>query len=143
MKNIFVTFLLTCSLLLVPAVSRAEYVSDNCPGDPKSTTLQCPAENVGPFLKGISNNCGNTGTCTLGDIMIVFANVGNFVLKIIAPILLFMYVLGGFWILASHGSSEWVKKGKETLKISTFGLLIVMVAYIGIQTLYKILTVGK
>jgi uncharacterized membrane protein len=72
--------------------------------------------------------------------MVVVANVGNFVLRIIAAVTLFMYVLGGFWILASHGNSEWVSKGKKTITIATTGLIIVMTAYLGVTTIKKYLT---
>lgn len=137
-KIIFI--LVAFLLLLAPSISFAAYVSDICPGDPYSTTVLCPKESVGWFLQGVTNACGNAGNCTLTDIMVVVANVGNFVLRIIAAITLFMYVLGGFWILASHGSSEWVSKGKKTITIATTGLVIVMFAYIGVSTMYKVLT---
>lgn len=139
MKKLTYIFL-TLALLVAPSMSYAGYVSDICPGDPLSTTVRCPPEKVGWFMQGITNACGNAGNCTLGDMMIVVANVGNFVLKIIGAIMLFMYVLGGFWYLASHGDDKWVSKGKETLKIATTGFLIVMLAFLGIKTLYAALT---
>ncbi len=74
--------------------------------------------------------------------MNVVANIGNFVLKIVGSFVLFFYVLGGFWYLASHGDDSWVKKGKDAIKKSTFGLLIVMFAYLLIQTLTNVLCAG-
>ncbi|MCX6714243.1 MAG: hypothetical protein NTX72_00315 [Candidatus Uhrbacteria bacterium] len=139
MKKLAYIFL-TLVLLIAPSISRAAYVSDNCPGDPLSLTVRCPKESVGWFMQGITNACGNAGNCTLGDMMIVTANVGNFVLKIIAAIVLFMYVLGGFWYLISHGDPKLVDKGKTALRVSTIGLLIVMFAYLGVKTLYAALT---
>ncbi len=140
MHRKIISILFTLILLLAPQISFAAYTSDICPGDPLSTTIRCPAEKVGWFMQGITNACGNAGNCTLGDIMIVVANVGNFVLKIIAAVVLFMYVLGGFWYLASHGDDSWVSKGKKTISIATTGLLIVMFAYLGVKTLYAVLT---
>lgn len=138
-KKIFFT-LVAFLFLLAPSISSAAYVSDICPGDPYSTTVHCPKESVGWFLQGVTNACGNAGNCTLTDIMVVVANVGNFVLRIIGAIVLFMYVLGGFWYLASHGDSKLIEKGKTALKVSTTGLIIVMVAYVAVQTLVKFLT---
>lgn len=140
MKNKFISILIALTLLVAPSVSFAAYTSDICPGDPLSTTVRCPVEKVGWFMQGITNACGNAGNCTLSDIMIVVANVGNFVLKIVAAVVLFMYVLGGFWYLASHGDSKWVDKGKQTITIATTGFLIVMFAYLGVKTLYAVLT---
>jgi len=139
MKKLAFAFL-TLVLLITPSISSAAYVSDICPGDPYSTTTTCAKEYVGFFMQGITNACGNAGNCSLTDIMVVVANIGNFVLRIIGAIVLFMYVLGGFWYLVSHGDSKLIEKGKTALKISTTGLIIVMVAYLGVQTLVKFLT---
>lgn len=139
MKKI-ASILFVLAFLITPSISSAAYVSDICPGDPLSTTILCPKENVGWFLQGVTNACGNAGNCTLADMMNVVANLGNFVLRIIGAIVLFMYVLGGFWYLASHGDDKWVSKGKDTLKISTTGLLIVLFAYLGVTTLKKMIT---
>lgn len=139
MKKLAYIFL-TLALLIAPSISFAAYVSDNCPGDPLSTTVFCPKESVGWFMQGITNACGNAGNCTLTDLMTVVANIGNFVLRIIAAIVLFMYVLGGFWYLISHGDPKLVDKGKTALKISTTGLVIVMFAYLGVTTLKTYIT---
>ncbi|OGL62693.1 hypothetical protein A3C09_02325 [Candidatus Uhrbacteria bacterium RIFCSPHIGHO2_02_FULL_47_44] len=134
------TIFLTLVLLIAPSMSFAAYVSENCPGDPLSTTVLCPKESVGWFMQGITNACGNAGNCTLNDLMTVVANVGNFVLRIIGAVVLFMYVLGGFWYLVSHGDPKLVEKGKTALKVSTTGLVIVMFAYLGVTTLKKYIT---
>lgn len=130
--------IITLMIPMTPAL--AAYTSDICPGDPLSETVRCPESAVGPFMAGVTNACGNAGNCSLGDIMIVFGNVGNFVLRIIGAVVLFMYVLGGFWILAARGDSAWVSKGKKALSTATMGLVIVMVAYLGVRTLYALVT---
>ena len=137
-------FLLFFSLMITPSFAHAAYSSNIC--NPGGVCAEGPTEGfagVGPFLTGISGKCGNNGDCELKDIMIVVANIGNFVLKIVGSFVLFFYVLGGFWYLASHGDDSWVKKGKDAIKKSTFGLIVVMFAYLGIQTLYSVLTTGE
>jgi len=146
MKKVFsflILSLVAMLFLVAPQPTRAAYTSSICPGDPLSETVRCPESAVGPFMKNVTNTCGNAGNCSLNDIMVVFANVGNFVLRIIASVVLLMYVIGGFKILASHGDSGMVSEGKKMIKTSTFGLLIVMVAYLGVQSLYAILTDTK
>ena len=144
-------FLLFFSLFLAPSFAFAAYSSGIC--DPTGKCTEGPTTSgvgnaqvnyagVGPFLKDISGKCGNNGDCELKDIMIVISNVGNFILGIVGSFVLLFYVLGGFWYLASHGDESWVKKGKDAIKKSTFGLIVVMFAYIGIQALYSTLTTG-
>ena len=93
-------------------------------------------------MKGISEGCGNLGDCTLQDIMIVFVNVGNYVIGIIGAVVLLMYVIGGFYWLASAGRKEWVDKGKKYMAASTVGLIIVMFSYLAIQALRSALQTG-
>lgn len=138
LKFVFVFFLFV--VLLTPRIIHAGYVSDVCPG-----TAPCPdyvkddkgvvIAGVGPFMKGISNTCGNTGKCELKDLMIVVENVGNFVLSIIGSLLLAFYIYGGTCYLVSHGDQDLVNKGKKIIKTATLGFLFVMVAYIGINSI--------
>lgn len=103
----------------------------------------CLEKEVGVFMQGISKGCGNSGDCSLADIMTVFVNVGNYVVGIIGGIVLLMYIIGGFFMLISGGNNEHVKKGKQYLTISTVGLLIVMFSYLGIYTLRGVLQYGS
>lgn len=135
---IFPVFLI--ALFLFPSVPARAYVSDICPGDPYSTSAKCPESSVGPFLAGITNLCGNTGRCSLCDIMQLVANVGNFISRIVGALLLLFYVYGGFCYILSHGDAAWIEKGKKAIKTSTIGLVIVMVAYLGVTTLKTMLT---
>lgn len=129
-------FLLLLAVFLLPGASLA-YNSDIC-----KSTSGCEESEVGPFMKEISQACGNLGDCTLTDIMIVFANIGNFVVGIIGAVVLLMYVIGGFYWLASAGRSEWVTTGKKYMMISTVGLLIVMFSHLGIRAIQGALKYG-
>lgn len=102
----------------------------------------CEESEVGPFMQDISAACGNTGDCSLEDILTVFVNVGNWVVGIIGAVVLLMYVAGGFYWLMSAGRKEWVDKGKKYMTISTVGLLIVMFSYLAIQALKSALQTG-
>ncbi|MDG1949787.1 MAG: pilin, partial [bacterium] len=82
------------------------------------------------------------GSCQLTDIMTVFANIGNWISGIIGGIVLMMYVIGGLYFLTSAGNQERVKKGKDYMRISTIGMLIVMFAYLGIYALKGVLISG-
>jgi hypothetical protein len=93
-------------------------------------------------MQGISKDCGNYGNCSLGDIMIVFSDVALFILGIVGSLVLLMYVIGGFYMLTSHGNSSMVTKGKSYITISTIGLLIVLFAFVIVEFLLRSLTLG-
>lgn len=101
----------------------------------------CSEAEVGPFMKGITADCGNAGTCSLVDIEYVFDNVASYVLGIVGALVLLMYVLGGFYFLLSGmpGMEKYREKGKTALKTSTIGLVIVFVSFSAIFTLRSIL----
>lgn len=124
-------------LILTPDTALAAYQSDICQGESKCTQTE-----VGVFLKDISVACGNSGDCSLADIITVFVNIGNYVVGIIGAVALLMYVVGGFYWLASAGRTEWVSKGKKYMTISTIGLLIVIFSYLAILTLRNALKTG-
>lgn len=124
------TLLVLAFLLIVPITTNA-YSSDIC----KSTS--CTNKEVGPFMQSISSACGNSGTCSLEDIMIVFANTGNYVIGLIGAVVLLMYIIGGIYFITSGGNAERRNKGKEYLKKSTIGLLIVMSAWLIVTFLLK------
>lgn len=123
------------SFILLPLAGFA-YSSNICKGS------TCAESEVGAFMKGITQECGNFGNCSICDILLVFANTGNFVIGIVGSLVLLMYVIGGFYWLTSHGDSGKVTKGKEFLKISTTGLVIVLVAYAAIHTIIETIAPG-
>jgi hypothetical protein len=128
-----VTLVACVTLVAIPAYA---YSSNICKGS------KCTLGEVGAFMAGITGACGNTGDCTLDDILTVFVNVGNYIVGIIGAIVLVMYIIGGFYLLVSGGNSGRVKKGWSFLKTSTIGLAIVMFSYLGIYALRGVLQYG-
>lgn len=137
LKRLTLLFLLLLVLIL-PVKTFAAYDSQIC----VSAGNQCTETEVGPFMKGITKDCGNLGNCLLDDIMEVVGNVGNFVAGIVGGIVLLMYIVGGLYYLTAGGNDGRIKTGKNYLKGSTIGLLIVMFAYLGIQFLQQTLKVS-
>lgn len=142
MRRLAALFLILISFSLAPTTARAVYVSEICNsgasckevdrvGDPS----KCMSCEVGVFMAGVSKECGNSGNCTLIDLEQVFVSTGQFVLGIIGAVVLLMYVIGGMYLLTSQGVPGRVSKGKDYIKYSTIGLLIVMFAYLFIMTI--------
>ncbi len=135
-RRFFIVTIILVSMVLLPSVGLA-YTSSICKSD-----TGCVETEVGPFMHGISQECGNTGTCSLNDIMKVVTNVGNYVVGLVGVVVLLMYTIGGAYYLTAGMKPENAKKGKDYLKISTIGLFIVFFAYMGINTLKAVLTGG-
>jgi hypothetical protein len=129
--------LLTLTLMVFLTIPFSPvFASSICEG---SST--CQASEVGVFMEGITTTCGNYGNCTLEDIMLVFSNVGNWVLGIVGSLVFIMYIIGGYYFLVSQGGNL-KQKGIKMIRTSTVGLLIVFGAYIGMQTLFLTLHSG-
>ena len=102
-------------------------------------TSTCTSAEIGPFMSGVSVQCGNTGTCSLCDIEITLIDIGEWILGIAGVLVLFFYVWGGFTMLISGGASDRVKQGKSMLTTATIGLVIIFVAYAAVFTLARYL----
>ncbi|HBK33505.1 TPA: hypothetical protein DEP34_04370 [Candidatus Uhrbacteria bacterium] len=130
-----ISLILSMSFLLSVAALPV-FASQICTNDP------CVTSEVGVFMDGISRSCGNTGDCSMDDIMQVFHNIGNYVLGISGSLVLLMYVIGGLYLITSRGNTSQVQKGIKYLQVSTVGLVIVFVAYAGVKTLESVLRGG-
>ena len=128
MKKRFSLLILSVFALLL--VATPVFASQIC-----NTASGCTSAEVGVFMKGISQGCGNTGDCSIDDIMLVFYNVGNYVLAIIGGLVLVMYIIGGLYLITAGGRPDRVKSGVKYLTTSTIGLLIVLFAFAGVKTL--------
>jgi hypothetical protein len=116
-------------LLIVPAVALADAQTGVCTNGTKTST------EVGVFMQGVCNECYDEGNCSIADIMTLVANVGNYILSIVASLVFLIYIIGGFFWIASHGDPAWVTKGKNYIRGATVGLVIILVAYTGVVTL--------
>ena len=70
-----------------------------------------------------------TGDYKMSDIIKIFINIHNFILSIVGSLTLLFFVVGGIIMMVSHGNAEIVEKGKNTIKASLVGLVIVLFAF--------------
>ena len=132
-------FLITIFIAGALIFSAQPAFAINYPHCPAPGQAGCSADECGAFMCGISRSCTEDGDCQLNDIITVFCNVGNFGLGLAATLVFLMYVIGGMYLLAAGGNQERITKGKNYLKTSTIGLLIVFFAYIGVHSVVKAL----
>ncbi len=76
-----------------------------------------------------------------------FVSLGNNILKwfvaIMAGIISLMFALGGFTLLMSGGNSGKVSEGKEMMTNAIIGLLIVLSAWLIVNTIFKTVVGGS
>ncbi|MFH1315053.1 MAG: pilin [Candidatus Uhrbacteria bacterium] len=102
-----------------------------------------PSEEIAGIMHSVTADCWNDGNCQLEDMMQVFVNIADFILGIVGSLALLLFVVGGFYFLFAQGESSKITKGKDYLKGAIVGLLIVFVAYIGVQGLETALKTGS
>ncbi|PJA47197.1 hypothetical protein CO172_02785 [Candidatus Uhrbacteria bacterium CG_4_9_14_3_um_filter_36_7] len=128
---------LAIGILILPSVSWADSQTNKCGS---GTVTQ---QEAGRFLEGVCRECFDEGNCAIRDMEQVFYNISNFILAIVGSLVFLMYILGGIYLMASHGNSKLVEKGWGFFRISTIGLVIVLASYAGIKTLESVLRRGE
>ena len=86
--------------------------------------------------------CGQEGhPCTPCDAVLLLIRLTNFMIFTLAgPLALLMFVYAGFVFAFSGGSASRIQAGKDILKRTIIGLLIVMGGYLIVDTTIKIFT---
>lgn len=133
-------------LILFPTSVLASATTGKCLGSSytsSSGVSSTDKEDVGVFMVGVCQECWDLGDCGLNDILTVVANIGNYILSIVAGLVFLVYILGGFWWIASHGNTAWVTKGRTYIKNATLGLIIVLFAYAAVATLEMAVKTGE
>lgn len=81
--------------------------------------------------------CACCGDCTLYDALEIGSNAVGIILKYLGVIAFALFIYGGIIWLTSGGSQEQFEKGKKIIIGTLIGLLIILAAYLIIQTILK------
>lgn len=90
------------------------------------------------FCEGGLVPCGQTAgnPCNFCHIFVLIANVVNYVLTCLVPIVAaLMIIIGGLYLLVSGPSPEKLSKAKAILTAAIIGLFIIFLAWVFINTL--------
>lgn len=104
-------------------------------------TGKCPEDYQSGSAADLSKPCANgeQRDYALDDIKSLLARIGNLMLGVSGAIVLFCFVLGGFFWIASAGNQKMVDKGKTLITSAVIGLIIMFSAYtivvFGVRTL--------
>ena len=128
-KKVLAALILSLVLFLVAApVMAGKHTIDIA--IEKATKFDSTAvKNVGPIFDGVTTSCYVVGSCSLCDILIVFVNIANIILRLFAIIGVVMLILGAGFMMLSSGNAERLNKGKTIMKASIIGSLIVLGAW--------------
>jgi hypothetical protein len=97
----------------------------------------------GLIKSNIQLDCQNFGRCSTIDILQIIVNVGTVILGISGSIFLLMFVIGGFTWLMSGGEDGAIKKGLDTMRDATIGIVIVFSAYLIVNTAISVIALGR
>ncbi len=108
------------------ASSYDQGILDQPGGKAKFTT---ESRDAGGLFKGVTIACWHEGSCTLCDGLVVFINVANGILRLLAIVAVLFFVYGAGLLVLSQGNEDLVSKGKGALKATVIGTIIVLVAW--------------
>lgn len=98
----------------------------------------------GPLYDENGNIAGQDYECTLKHVFILLHDVVDFLIFVIAPILAtLMIVYGGIRILTAGGSPGQVSKGKNILTWAVIGYLVILLAWITVNTLFTFIGLAE
>lgn len=90
----------------------------------------------------VTDACINQGKCALRDIAQVIVNIGTFIMGIVGSVFLIMFIIGGFTWMTANGNQSRVQKGLDTIRDAFVGALLVLGAYIIVNTVISLITTG-
>ena len=82
-------------------------------------------------------------SCQFCDLFKLVKNVLDFGVKIAIPIAVITIVYGGIMILTAGASPERAKQGKDIVTAAIIGLVIVLLAWLILDTLIKLIAKGE
>jgi hypothetical protein len=90
-----------------------------------------------PYVPGFAR-----WTVGQGGITGLIAFVISVALWLVGSIAILFLIYGGFLYITAGGNTKQADKGRDTIKNSVLGLVVVILAYVIVTTLINVLTVG-
>lgn len=92
------------------------------------------------FLTGLVPACGKDNICTICDIFRLIENILNFIYTMTSIVATLTLAWGGFLMIMPYlgGGQAMAERGKKIIKGSGVAILIIFFAWLGIDTIIKI-----
>ena len=88
-------------------------------------------------------DCTKSGDCGISDILVVFANLAEFLLGIVGAVALGYFVYGGFVFILSRGNKGEVDKAFGILRSAVIGIAIIFLSGVFVRFTIQALTGGQ
>ncbi len=85
---------------------------------------------------------GPEGPCDFCDGLIVISNIITLLTQFAFAIAGLMVVVGALQLMTSGASPSRLEKGKKTIKLAIFGLVVLLVAWVFVNTIITVLASG-
>lgn len=110
---------------------------------PQAVAALIPPQLV-PEACSLSASGASLGGCTLCHLGALAINLTNFLMFAIAiPAAGLLAVIGGFIWMTAGGVPAQVERGRKILTATVVGALIVFLAWLGVDTFFKVFTAGE
>ncbi len=100
-----------------------------------------------PLLASAQEGLVTCGPGTPGDVPCTYCHllqmgdrILQWIMMILFPISAVMFTVGGFFIMTAGESGERYKKGMGVIKSAAIGILIALLAWLVLDTIFKLLT---
>jgi len=88
------------------------------------------------ICKGPIVPCGGDNVCQFCHIFVLIANIINYVLTCLVPIVAgLMIIIGGLYLLAAGANPQTLGKAKSIITAAVIGLVIIFLAWVFVNTL--------
>jgi len=90
--------------------------------------------------------CGgpsDPGPCTIKDIFVIIARVTNILIGIAGIYAVYVIIGAGFWLITTMGNEEAITKNRKALTQAVVGFVLVMMAFMFINTAVNIILIGS
>lgn len=147
----FLLLLLLVVLLSPTKVIHAQTATSTPAGAEWLTAIGIPGGQIIPvectksYTRTELNGAGNSivDKCGLNQIFQIFINFTTLIVGLTGSAMMLMIVYGGTMMILAAGQAEKVSKAKEILKASIIGLIIILGAWIFINSITLTLTEGE
>lgn len=114
------------------------------PGSQTGSPNQVPKPATGLHLQiGKNPACLAQGNCSLDDIVYTGTSAAQVLTVLSGALFLVAFIYGGFMYLISAGDDKKVSTGKTAMKTAALGMIIVMGAYVLIESVVTAIVSGK
>ncbi len=125
---VFVTAVAMPSLVL--ADTPLQEAAKNAAADMKlQRDLTTVSDKATGLFKGVTTACWDGGTCTICDGLVVFINVADGILRLLAIVATIFFVYGAGLMMLSQGNEDYVSRGKAAMKATIVGTIITICAW--------------